>query len=353
MLLGCLAPSHSSAHLRGRSYCTVSTVAGGIDVSVQVPVQHLVEPLGLAPDKLDDAAVLTVAPRLLQQLEEQVRATTPAGPCEVVSTGPRFEGQRERQAVVDLRFGCPPGPVTLSNRFRLNVDPYTETVCVIDGEAWVFSAGALERTVGTPPRLPELLLDFLKLGAQHVFAGIDHVLFVLSLLLGAASAAGGELGRGLRRVAWLITGFTLGHSVTLMVAALGLVEPDPRLTESLIALSIVVVAVHNILRENPGGRTLTSSAFGLVHGFGFASVLADIGLPARGAVPALLSFNVGIELAQLAIVGLFFPGLVWAGRRSWFRSRLLLPVSGLIAALALIWFVKRSFGLSGLAWLGE
>jgi hypothetical protein len=185
-----------------------------------------------------------------------------------------------------------------------------------------------------------------------VLGGIDHVLFVLSLLLGAASAMASDPGRTLRRVVGLVTGFTLGHSITLIIAALGIVALPSRLTESLIALSIVVVAVHNMLDENPRGRSFTSAAFGLVHGFGFASALAQVGLPARGKVPALIAFNAGIELAQVLIVLVCFPALAWARQKGWFRRRLLIPACGLIAGLAGLWFVKRAFGLSLWPWLG-
>jgi hypothetical protein len=119
-----------------------------------------------------------------------------------------------------------------------------------------------------------------------------------------------------------------------------------------IALSIVIVAVHNVLSPEPRARGLTSALFGLIHGFGFASVLAEIGLPRRGTVSALLAFNVGIELAQLALVAGCFPLLVWARRRPWFRERFLLPACVAIAGLAASWFIKRAFALEFLPWLG-
>jgi hypothetical protein len=160
-------------------------------------------------------------------------------------------------------------------------------------------------------------------------------------------------GRTLRRVVGLVTGFTLGHSVTLVVATLGILALPSRLTESLIALSIVAVAAHNVLDENPQGRIFMSAVFGLIHGFGFASALAQVGLPARGKVPALLAFNVGIELAQVLIVLLCFPALAWARQKGWFRQRLLIPASCLTTGLAVLWFTKRAFGLSILPWLGS
>jgi hypothetical protein len=215
-------------------------------------------------------------------------------------------------------------------------------VCAIDGKAHVFRQGALDYLVGTPPTLFAQLVDFLGLGALHVLTGLDHVLFVVSLLLGAAGAAARDVKLAFRRVVAVVTGFTLGHSITLILAALGVWRLPSTLTESLIALSIVVVAVHNLFEQVPRRRAALSAGFGLVHGFGFAGSLTQLGLPRRGTVATLLAFNVGIELAQLLLVLLCFPALVWAGRRSWFRARLLVPACCAIAGIAAVWFVERA-----------
>jgi hypothetical protein len=352
-VLALLLAAPAWAHPGHRSYCGVRTVPGGLDVTVQVPVLQLVERQDGSQAASDDASIMAAGPRYRQDLEAHVRATTPAGECRVLATGPRLEGASERRAVFELSFDCPGGPITLGVDYHLDVDAEAEMICAIDGSAHVFRRGALDRLVGAPPALGDLWLSFIKLGAQHVLAGIDHVLFVLSLLLGAASAMAKDPGRTLRRVVGLVTGFTLGHSITLIVATLGILALPSRLTESLIALSIVVVAVHNVLDENPRGRSFTSAAFGLIHGFGFASALAQVGLPARGKVPALLAFNVGIELAQVLIVLFCFPALAWARQKGWFRQRLLIPACGLITGLAVLWFIKRAFGLSILPWLGS
>jgi len=107
-----------------------------------------------------------------------------------------------------------------------------------------------------------------------------------------------------------------------------------------------------LFEEDPRGRATTSALFGLVHGFGFASALAQIGLPRRGAIPSLLAFNVGIELAQLVIVLACLPLLIRARGQAWFRPRLLVPGCCCIATIAGVWFVKRAFGLAILPWLG-
>jgi hypothetical protein len=286
-----------------------------------------------------------------EDVESHVRATTPSGECSLVVHGP-VPGEPATNARFQLDFSCPDGPITLSTDYGMDVDASAEVLCAIDGRVHTFRSGALDYVVGAPPTVVRQLLEFVRLGVTHVFGGLDHVLFVLSLLLGAASASAADARGGLRRVIGIVSGFTLGHSITLAAAALGVVSLPTALTESAIALSIVVVAVHNLLEENPRGRGLTSSLFGLVHGLGFASALAAIGLPRRGTLASLLAFNVGIELAQLALVLAGFPALIWASRRPWFRKRLLVPACCAIAAVAALWFVKRAFGLASAPWLG-
>lgn len=344
----------AAAHQLGRSYCTVATVPGGLDVTVETSSEHLAPVLGLEGTP-DDATLTARRAQIEAALRARVTARTDAGRCDAEPRG--FElltSEGVRAARVTLRMSCPAGAVTLRNEWRLDVDPASEVVCAVDGSAWAFRLGLEERLVGTPPSLYEVWWRFVRLGVHHVVSGIDHVLFVLVLLLGAAWGSRDEHMRaGLGRVAGIVTGFTLGHSVTLLAAGLDLVRVDSRLTESLIALSIVVVGVENALRDELRWRWVTATAFGLIHGFGFASVLANTELPRRGAVGALLSFNVGIELAQLGLVIAVFPLLALAARKPSYRPWLLRPLSLAIAAVATLWFVKRAFGLEALPWLGS
>ncbi|MCC6898542.1 MAG: HupE/UreJ family protein [Polyangiaceae bacterium] len=343
----------AQAHQLGRSYCTVTTGPGGVDVTVETSFAHLQPVLAPLPTATD-AEVGAAREPLAQALRRAVSARSTGGACtasagslELVTT----EGQRA--ARLPLHFTCPAGKVTVRNVWRLDLDPRSESVCAIDGAAWVFRAGSEEREVGSPPTLGQVLTGFATLGVHHVLSGIDHLLFVVALLLAAARASRQHtLRRGLREVALIVTGFTLGHSVTLIAAGLGWVQIEPRVTESIIALSIVAVAVENVARREIRWRALTALAFGLVHGFGFASVLADTSLPPRGTVWALLSFNLGIELGQLAVVALLFVPLALSARRAWYERRLLWPASSMIAVLALVWLVKRSLALDFAPWLG-
>jgi hypothetical protein len=345
----------AAAHVLPRSYCTVRTAPGGIDVSVETAGHLLAAPLGLSSRHPDEKVLREAIPRFVQQIEDHVQARTPAGACTVKADPAEvIHDQGEPALRVMLHFGCPTGPVTLHNSWRFDVDPSSETVCAINGSAWVFRPGMAERVVGTPPTLGQVLSNFVVLGMKHVESGIDHILFVIGLLLAAALATRQQsLGSATRAVAGVVTGFTLGHSITLIAAGLGVVRLPSRFTESAIALSIVVVCVENIARHEIRGRFLTAALFGLVHGFGFASVLADIELPSRGTVLALVSFNVGIELAQLIVVVIAFPPLALASRRPWYRKRVLVPLSAAVALVAAVWLVKRALGLDFLPWLGS
>ena len=176
--------------------------------------------------------------------------------------------------------------------------------------------------------------SFVLLGVEHILTGYDHLLFLLALLL-----RGGRLVSLLK----IITAFTLAHSVTLAVAVLGLVAIPDRLVESVIAASIVWVAMENlILREAPSQRWLVSFLFGLVHGFGFAAALTPLKLPGWNLAKALLGFNLGVEAGQALVVLFLLPLLVWMRGATW-EPRAVRAASLGVAVVGLAWFVQRLF----------
>ncbi len=147
----------------------------------------------------------------------------------------------------------------------------------------------------------------------------------------------------------VVTAFTLAHSITLSLAALGVVVLPSRLVESAIALSVVLAALNNLWPVVYRKRWLIAFCFGLIHGFGFASVLADLGLPQESLLIALVAFNLGVEAGQLAIVGVFLP-VAYALRRTAFYQRgVFLLGSAAIALVALLWLVQRAFNLGSSA----
>ena len=178
---------------------------------------------------------------------------------------------------------------------------------------------------------------FLKLGVKHILTGYDHLLFLGGLLV---------VCHRLRDVITIITCFTIAHSVTLAMAALGLVTVPGRVVEPLIAASIIFVGVENLLRRGePKWRWLVTSAFGLIHGLGFASALVNIGLGANGTpmlVP-LISFNLGVELGQLAVAAICLP-ILWRLQKWPAFTRYGVPIMSVVVALAgAYWLLQRTF----------
>jgi hydrogenase/urease accessory protein HupE len=180
----------------------------------------------------------------------------------------------------------------------------------------------------------EVFGRYLRLGFTHIVPfGLDHILFVLALFL---------LSAKLRPLLIQVTAFTVAHSVTLALSVLGVVSLPSSVVEPLIALSIALVALENLFTDRlHGWRVALVFAFGLLHGLGFAGVLRELGLPRGALANALISFNVGVELGQLAVVAgaSLLVSAVW--RKEWYRKRVVLPASGLLAAIGLFWFVER------------
>ena len=191
--------------------------------------------------------------------------------------------------------------------------------------------------------------DYVKHGVWHIWIGFDHILFLLSLLLPAVLAPGATKQDQSLRAAFIdvlkvVTAFTLAHSLTLTLASLQVLSLPSRWVESAIAASVVLAAVNNIVPLFRGRRPLAAFAFGLIHGFGFAGVLADLGLPQGALVLSLAGFNAGVELGQLAIVAAFLP-LAYLTRRTWFYRQLMSTGSVAIALIAAVWLFERAFDM--------
>src|SRR5262249_4348131 len=140
-----------------------------------------------------------------QQLEDHVQARTPEGPCQVTSDAPIFDTREGvRVAEVTLHYQCPRGPVTLRNTWRFDIDPSSETLCAIDGAAWVFRVGIEEANLGAPPTFGQVLSSFVGSGMLHVYGGIDHVLFIVALLVAAATARRESLAAGFKATAAVV-----------------------------------------------------------------------------------------------------------------------------------------------------
>lgn len=183
----------------------------------------------------------------------------------------------------------------------------------------------------------ETFLAYIPVGFDHILPkGLDHILFVLGLFF---------LSPRLRPLVWQITAFTLAHTVTLALGATGVVQVRPELVEPLIAASIVFVALENVfVRRLHPWRPAIVFGFGLLHGLGFASVLGEFGLPTAQFVPALIGFNIGVEVGQLSVIAVAFLTVgLWFRKKRWYRGRIAIPASVVIAGIGAYWFAERTF----------
>ena len=185
-----------------------------------------------------------------------------------------------------------------------------------------------------PPSAWRVAWQYLVLGFEHILPlGLDHILFVLGLFL---------LSPKMGPLLWQVSAFTVAHTVTLALAVLGVVSIPASLVEPLIALSIAFIAVENLFTSKlKPWRPFVVFAFGLLHGLGVGGVLMELGLPRDQFVTALVSFNVGVELGQLAVILLAFAAVGWWRNRRWYRPAIIVPASCCIALVGLYWTVER------------
>ncbi|MEK7723661.1 MAG: HupE/UreJ family protein [Acidobacteriota bacterium] len=174
---------------------------------------------------------------------------------------------------------------------------------------------------------------FLPIGIEHILFGYDHLLFLSALLLTVKTF--GEIAK-------IITSFTVAHSITLSLATLNVIQISPTIIEPLIALSIVFVGIENLFRNKTEKRWILTYFFGLIHGFGFATALQEIGIgKGIGVAVPLLSFNLGVEVGQIAVVLLILP-ILWKLQKGSFYHNRILPIGSIMVALAgIYWFIER------------
>jgi hypothetical protein len=234
-----------------------------------------------------------------------------------------------------------PSGVTLAERLlSANSDTVTIEVGAEPLPSSATNSVAAPAAETAPPATPakstgSAFKQFVLLGVEHIGTGYDHLLFLFALLV---------VTRSFRSALVVITAFTIAHSITLAVATFNFVQLPARYTEPLIAATIVYVGVENLVRRgDPHGRWMLTFAFGLIHGFGFASVLRDMGVGARagGVAMPLFSFNLGVELGQIAVAAIVLP-IIWQLRkREFFVQRGVPACSAIVAVAGTFWFVQR------------
>jgi hypothetical protein len=286
----------------------IAAVAGRL--SIEVDGQII--PARWSAPELDDEQ---------QSLRVRLRGPLPAAPAALRVHGPLFPDDPAHQIFVNVYEGA-----TL------------ERQAILDGSA------RLDHPLGSRATPLSVARKFGAAGIAHIMSGVDHLLFLVGLLL---------LGGSRRRLLLIVSAFTVGHSITLSLAALALVQPPARLVEPAIALTIVCVGADNLLAGGGRGRDLRplfALAFGLIHGFGFAGALRQMGLP-RGALAwSLAAFNGGVEVGQLVLVALVATGLAALRARSEQAGRRLALVGSVgVTAAGAFWFIQRLFFLGGIS----
>jgi len=274
----------------------------------------------------------------------------------------QFDGMRVQPSLADIRIPevgdtalsratllrltgtSPPGAKTVTLRYaarlgacvlRIGAGDRVDAVWLKNGDrsaTYVMGKGFDQRSLTT------ILAEYTGLGFTHILPlGLDHILFVLGLFL---------LSTRMAPLLIQVTAFSVAHSVTLALSVYGVVSLSPSIVEPLIAASIVYVAVENLLTTHlKPWRPLVVFGFGLLHGLGFAGVLAEVGLPPGQFAPALIGFNVGVELGQLAVIAIAFLAIgMWGRNKAWYRGRVVMPASAAVAAVGLLWTVQRVLG---------
>lgn len=307
VLLPCLAAAHETT----RSYLTVTRSGAALQADLRIAFRDLAALMWMDSD-LDGA--LTWAEVAARRDEIAVYATArldlrAGGPCRLALAG---SGMSWSAGIgyQDLRFdGSCPGadaPLTVASRLLDDIDPDHRLFLTVSGGS-APAATVLGRD--SPPfavpvqGLPagQILADYFAAGVQHLLGGPDHIAFLLLLVLPAVSGALAA-GAAAWQVLAAVTAFTLAHALTLSAATLTVLRPPPDLIGALVALTVIVTAADNLRPLLPGPRAAAAAFFGLIHGFGFAGVLADTGLTGGGFATALLAFNLGIEAGQVAVL---------------------------------------------------
>ena len=346
------APARVAAHPAPFSFVDVRLGAGTLDVTVVAHVWDVAYEFGIDdPALVLDPDILRPRGERLGELIGERLQLTVDGRRLVLDGWSEPEIVRERRSVrlrarrpLDDRIGA----VVVSAEL-FPYDPNHQTFLNVYEDAELTTQAILggadteyEYFLGTRQGVWAVLQKFVPSGVHHILIGPDHLLFLIGLLL---------LGGGVRQLLLVVTAFTVAHSITLSLAVLNVVTPPARLVEPIIALSIVYVGLDNLLAR--GGRDMRvwiALVFGLIHGFGFASVLREMGLPSGALGWSLFSFNFGVELGQLAVV------LVVAAVLSRVRAYSAvagerIAVAGSIAVIAAgaFWFVERVFLSGGMA----
>ena len=368
MVLGLLLTAAAWAHKPSDSYLTLRGGAGKGEVTARwdIALRDLDYVLQLDRDTNGELTWGEVRQRsadITRVATQNLRLSSGDKACPWDSTGPlQLDHHSDgTYAVLSLVARCPSLDAGLKARYSLffDVDPSHRGLVQwiapggVAAQALIFGTESAEQSLALQPAGAwQTLRQYLVDGVWHIWIGYDHILFLLALLLPAVLVRRQQQLQGVPRfsgafveVVKVVTAFTLAHSITLSLAALQVITLPSRLVESAIAASVVIAALNNLRGTIESKRWVMAFCFGLLHGFGFASVLADLGLPPGALVLALVGFNLGVEVGQLAIVAVFLPVAFGLRRTRFYQFGVLKIGSLIVAALATWWLVQRMFDL--------
>ncbi len=256
--------------------------------------------------------------------------------------------EEEGGIVFQVHYACPEVPARLTLALPLLAELAPEhrhlgrvfragkaELKVLDRAHATWDFGDANASPNTVLTGASLVGSMLKLGVEHILTGLDHLVFLVGLIL---------VGGRLRSLVGVVTAFTLAHSITLALASLSIFTPSPRIVEPAIALSIAYVGIENLFVSDASKRWRITFPFGLIHGFGFAGALREIALPRAELPIALVSFNLGVEAGQLAVLALALPLTLFLRKAPWFGTRGVKLSSVAIAVGGLVLFVSRTIG---------
>jgi HupE / UreJ protein len=351
----------ASAHIASTGFLTAHVDGKTVTGSVEIAVRDVELAIGIDADRdgrITWGELHAGEPQLDRYVAQHLSLSAQTSPCMLafrpIQVNDRVDGN---YAWLPFTARCPVAVGQLRIRYSLldGIDPSHRGLLTLTAgniaQTAVLGGIATSASFSVfAPSRARAFAEYWQAGVWHILNGVDHLLFLLSLLMPAVlSRKNGEwepvrrVRPALLDVLKVVTAFTFAHSITLTLAALDIVHLPSRLTESVIAASIIVAALNNIFPLITERRAQIAFAFGLLHGFGFASVLADMGLPHGARLLSLLAFNVGIECGQLAVVFTVMP-LIYGLRAGAFYRRAVMPWgSAAIAALALVWLVQRAF----------
>jgi HupE / UreJ protein len=361
LALLCMLVLHTAeAHIASNSFLNLTVEGRTLSGSIELAMRDGEMAVGLDSNgdgQLTWGELRAHQPELDAYLQARLSIGTATLPCKLVTDALQINERVDGNYLwVPFTALCSEQPDKIHINYRLldDVDPSHRGLLTL--VAWGTTQTAVlggkqtlqQFAIGQPTR-GHAFAEYLTTGVWHIWSGIDHLLFLLSLLLPAVLWRAGKQWQPvtLARPAFIniikvVSAFTVAHSITLSLAAFNVVRLPSRITEAVIAASIIVAALNNVFPKVTEGRWRIAFLFGLLHGFGFASVLADMGLPDGARLLSLVAFNLGVELGQLAVVMAVMP-LAYLLRATRFYRRGVMPWgSSAIALLALVWMVQRA-----------